>query len=217
MSSSRYTAVLFDLDGTLTDPKTGITKGVQYALAKAQITVEDLDTLECFIGPPLTVSFSEFYGFSDADAQAAVAAYREYYSVTGLYENLLYDGIRELLELLKAQGRKLIVATSKPTVFSQTILEHFQIASYFDHIVGSNLDGTLSEKAEIIAHILEHNQLDKSSVVMIGDRKFDIIGAHANKIDSIAVGFGYGSEAELLGAEPTHYVKTVAELRGLFA
>ncbi|RAV05628.1 HAD family hydrolase [Paenibacillus sp. YN15] len=217
MSSSRYSTVLFDLDGTLTDPKIGIAKGVQYALAKAQISVDDLDSLECFIGPPLATSFCEFYGFSDTDAQAAVAAYREYYSVTGLYENLLYDGIRELLELLRAQGRKLVVATSKPTVFSKTILEHFEIASYFDEIVGSNLDGTLSEKGEIIAHILEQHQLAPHTTVMIGDRKFDIIGAQANGVDSIAVGYGYGSETELMAAQPTHYVKTVGELRGFFA
>lgn len=217
MSSSRYSTVLFDLDGTLTDPKVGITKGVQFALAKAQIKVENLDALECFIGPPLAASFAEFYGFSDTDALAAVASYREYYSVTGLYENLLYTGIRELLELLKGQGRKLIVATSKPTVFSKTILDHFQMTPYFHQIVGSNLDGSLSEKAEIIAHILEHNQIDKEEAVMIGDRKFDIIGAQANGIASIAVGYGYGSEDELMAAEPTHYLRTLKDLHAFFA
>ncbi len=217
MSNSRYSTVLFDLDGTLTDPKIGITKGVQYVLAKAQISVDDLDSLECFIGPPLAVSFREFYGFSDADAQAAVAAYREYYSVTGLYENLLYGGIRELLELLQSQRRKLIVATSKPTVFSKTVVEHFGIAPFFDEIVGSNLDGTLSEKGDIIAHILKQHQLDPEKTVMIGDRKFDIIGAQANGMDSIAVGYGYGSGTELLAAQPTHYAGTVDELQAFFA
>lgn len=217
MLNLRYSTVLFDLDGTLTDPKMGITKGVQYALAKAGIIVDDLDTLEGFIGPPLPVSFREYYGFSDADAQAAVTAYREYYTVTGLYENLLYGGIAELLELLRAQGRKLVVATSKPTVFSTTIMEHFGIASFFDEIVGSNLDGTLSEKGEIIAHILKRHQLDPEKTVMIGDRKFDIIGARANGVDSIAVGYGYGSEEELMAAEPTHYVESVEKLRAFFA
>lgn len=214
--SERYSTVLFDLDGTLTDPKAGITKGVQYALAKAGIIVEDLDQLDCFIGPPLAPSFSEFYGFSEAEAVKAVGAYREYYSVTGMYENLLYEGIPELLELLRSQGRKLVVATSKPTVFSRKILDHFRLTSYFHDIVGSNLDGSLSDKGEIIAYILKQHSIDKDMAVMIGDRKFDVIGAKHNGIDSIAIGYGYGSEAELTEAKPTHHFRTLQELQEFF-
>lgn len=201
-----YKNILFDLDGTLTDPKVGITKSVQYALTKFNITVDNLDTLEPFIGPPLTGSFMDFYGFSEEEAKKAVTYYREYFSVTGMYENDIYEGIISILDHLKKKGKKVIVATSKPTVFAEEIIKHFKMDTYIDEICGSNLDGSRSNKTEIIRYVLDNYVSEDESVVMIGDRKYDIIGAKNNDIDSIAVGYGYGSEDELKICEPTYYV-----------
>ncbi|MBP3963893.1 HAD family hydrolase [Paenibacillus lignilyticus] len=211
-----YKAILFDLDGTLTDPKQGITRAVQYALAKYEIIVDDLDQLEPFIGPPLASSFQEHYGFSASEARTAVDYYREYFADRGIYENEVYGGIRDLLERLAEQKRTLILATSKPTVFAKRILSYFQMDSYFDVICGSNLDGTMSDKADIIAHILRSQQLTAESAVMIGDRKHDLIGAQRNGVDSIGVGYGYGSEEELRAQSPKYYVRSVRELQALF-
>lgn len=207
-----YQNILFDLDGTLTDPKQGITKSVQYALSKFDIVVENLDTLEKFIGPPLEASFREYYHFSAEDAKKAVAFYREYFSVTGLYENEIYPGIEELLKKLKQKGRRLIVATSKPTVFAEEILKHFHIDGYFDGVCGSNLDGSMVEKSEVIKSVIENMVPADESIVMVGDRKYDIIGAQDNGIDTIAVAYGYGSEDELKICEPDYYANSIDEL-----
>ncbi|MNN13316.1 5'-nucleotidase [compost metagenome] len=211
-----YSYVLFDLDGTLTDPKLGITKSVQYALHKFGIVVNDLDQLNSFIGPPLMLSFQELYGFTEDEANQAIRYYREYFQEQGMYENELYDGMIDLLSLLKNQNRTLVVATSKPTVFAEQILSYFHMSSYFDFICGSELDGTRSDKAEIIHYILEQQQISKDTAVMIGDRKFDIIGANQNAVDAIAVGFGYGSKEELTESRPKYYVESVTQLHDLF-
>lgn len=208
----KYSNVLFDLDGTLTDPKTGITKSVQYALNKAGINEPDLDKLIPFIGPPLHQSFMDFYGFSDAQAWDAVNAYREYFPVTGIYENLRYDGIPELLTALRGQGRRLFVATSKPKVFADIVIRHFELTPYFTAVYGSELDGTRTDKGELIRYLLAEEQLDKSTTIMIGDRKHDIIGAHKNQLPAIAVGYGYGSTQELRDASPEYIFNTVDEL-----
>ena len=208
-----YEIVLFDLDGTLTDPKVGITLSVQYALSKMGIQEEDPDTLTPFIGPPLLGSFKERYHMNDEEAIQAIWYYRERFSTTGLYENKVYLGIRELLATLKKQGRKLIVATSKPTEFSIQILEHFDLKQFFTSIVGSNLDGSRTEKGDVIEFALAgENISDFSKVVMIGDRKYDIIGAKNNNIDVIAVAYGYGSFQELVDADPNYIVSSVGEL-----
>lgn len=208
----KYQNILFDLDGTLTDPKVGITKSVQYALKKFDIDVEDLDDLLPFIGPPLATSFKEFYSFPQAEAKKAVDYYREYFREQGIFENVVYPGIPELLDQLRKQGCQLMVATSKPTVFSERILDHFELSRFFSYVCGSNLDGSRSEKSDIIEHVIHVKQLIKSDSVMVGDRKYDIIGAHNNQIDSIAALYGYGTEEELRASEPTQYVKTVEEL-----
>jgi len=208
--------ILFDLDGTLTDPKLGITQAVQYALFRYDIVESDLDKLEPFIGPPLAGSFAEHYGFSELDCKKAVEYYREYFSDRGLYENEVYAGIPELLQSLINQRMTLIVATSKPTVFAEIIIQHFEMTPYFTHIYGSNLDGTRSDKGEIIRAIIEENNLDKSQTVMIGDRKHDIIGAHKNDIASIAVEYGYGSHEELIESKPTYMISTVEGLMDYF-
>lgn len=210
-----YTNVLFDLDGTLTDPKLGITKSVQYALQRMGIAVDDLDQLEPFIGPPLMQSFQELYSFSNEQAQQAIGYYREYFSELGIYENELYDGIKELLVQLRLEEKVLYVATSKPTVFAERILRYFDIDSYFRFVCGSNLDGTRSAKGEIIEHIVKEQNLEVGRTVMIGDRKHDIIGANLNHMQSVGVEFGYGSKQELETAGAAHIVETVNELRRL--
>ena len=208
--------ILFDLDGTLTDPKIGITRAVQYALAQYDIPVTDLDTLTPFIGPPLRQSFARYYGFDAQQSQAAVASYREYFGEIGIFENVVYPGIPQLLERLSADGRRLIIATSKPTVYAQRIIEHFHINTYFTDVVGSNLDLTRSDKAEIIAHILDtHPIVPREAIVMIGDREHDIIGARRNHLDAIGVTYGYGSLAELQSAGASVIADSVDDLSNL--
>lgn len=208
-----YKVVLFDLDGTLTDPKIGITKSVQHALQKAGVMVNDLDELEPFIGPPLQVSFQEIYGFNDTQITQAIRDYRERFTERGMFENKLYEDIPALLAHLKQQGYILTIATSKPTVFAEQILKYFQLESYFDLVVGSHLDGSRSAKGEIIAEVLQ--QLDsypKEQFIMIGDRKYDLIGARENQIDAIGVTYGFGSLEELKNEEPIYIVDHVNDL-----
>jgi len=211
-----YRFILFDLDGTLTDPKVGITKSVQYALHKMNIVEQDLEKLTCFIGPPLQVSFKEYYGFDEEQTKSAIDYYRERFKEQGIFENELYEGILPLVQLLNEQQYRLVVATSKPTVFAEQILKHFELESYFDLIVGSNLDGTRSSKADIIRFILDYYKgYGNKDFVMIGDRKHDIIGANDTHIDSIAVSYGYGSMEELIESNPTQTAESVEQLKEL--
>ena len=211
-----YQYILFDLDGTLTDPKIGITTCVQYALHKMGIEEPDPDRLEPFIGPPLTDSFREFYGMNEEEAVRAVEYYRERFSTVGLFENEVYSGIPELLARLKKDGRKLAIASSKPTVYVKKILEYFSIYEYFDIIVGSELDGTRCRKEEVVEEALEQLSADdkfrKRDAVMIGDRKFDIEGAKAHQIPSIGVNYGYAIDNELMEAGADCVVGNVKEL-----
>jgi phosphoglycolate phosphatase len=206
-----YSLVLFDLDGTLTDSKVGMTKSVQYALVKLGIAPPSQDDLTPIIGPPLHVTFRERYGLPPATVSQAIAYYREYFLARGMYENQLYPGVLKLLQQLAAAPQYRIVATAKPTVFAERILDHFGIRSFFDHVVGSNLDGTRSAKTDVIAHSLgQYPGIGRA--VMVGDRQHDVIGAHDNTIDSIGVTYGYGSITELTAANPTYMVNTVAEI-----
>jgi phosphoglycolate phosphatase len=208
--------ILFDLDGTLTDPKLGITKSVAYALNKFGIEVENLDTLEKFIGPPLMQSFQEYYGFSQEKARLAVEKYREYFGDKGLFENYVYDGIEKMLANLNANGKTLILATSKPTYFAAIILEHFRLYEYFKFVAGSELDETRVEKAEVISYALEQcNIPDLEKVIMVGDRKHDMIGADLVGIDSVGVLYGYGGRNELESAKANYIVSNVTELEHL--
>jgi len=208
-----YSTILFDLDGTLTDPKVGITKSVQYALSKLGIHEPDLDKVTCFIGPPLGLMFQQAYHVSPSDTRRAVDHYREYFKTDGMYGNVLYDGIPRLLEMLKREFVNLVVATSKPTVFAKKILHHFDIEQYFDHVVGSNLDGTRSAKTEIIECAMRlYPDLATTGFVMIGDREHDIIGANGNDIDSIGVLYGYGTREEFNQAKATYVVDSVEDL-----
>ncbi len=211
-----YRLILFDLDGTLTDPKPGITRAVRHALARYDIAVDDLDTLTPFIGPPLHHSFTRFYGFSDDQAREAVGYYREYFAETGLYENAVYPGIPQMLERLRESGRRLIIATSKPTIYAQRIVEYFQLDRYFTQIVGSNLDLTRSDKALIIGDILDaYPDVRREEIVMVGDREHDVFGARAHDVDAVGVTYGYGSLAELQAAGATAIAQSVADLANL--
>lgn len=192
-----YKYILFDLDGTLTDPKLGITKSVAYALKSYGIQVDDLDSLLKFIGPPLQESFVKYYGFSEEQGVEAVEKYREYFKPYGIYENKVYDGVENMLAELVKCGKKVILATSKPTVFANVILEYFHLDKYFTCAVGSELDGSRVKKGEVITEALRQAGVtDKSLAVMIGDREHDILGAKENGIDSIGVLYGYGDRAE---------------------
>ena len=213
MKRHKYEAILFDLDGTLTEPKEGIVNGVHYSLSKMGIDEKDKEKLVAFIGPSLYESFSKFYGFSTDDAKKCVDYYRDYYSTKGINENLLMPGMDTLLDSLKKEGRKLYVATGKPTVYAEIVLKNFDLHKYFEIVIGSNLDGSRIEKGEIIAEVLKNTNC--KNPVMIGDREHDIIGANENNIDSIAVTFGYGTRDVLERYNPTYIVDTVAEIRDI--
>ena len=211
-----YSYILFDLDGTLTDPGIGITNAVMYALRKYDINVDDRRTLYKFIGPPLWESFERFYGFSKAEADRAVGYYREYYNDTGLFENEVYHGIESLLNSLKAQGKTLLVATSKPEITARQILTHFNLTPYFTFIAGSELDGRRVHKDDVIRYALDSCQItDTETAVMVGDREHDILGAKKVGIASVGVLFGYGSRAELGEAGADHLAETVADLHNI--
>lgn len=214
-----FNYILFDLDGTLTDPKLGITSSVQYALRALGIEEPSLDKLEPFIGPPLADSFREFYGLDEGQIETAIAKYRERFNDRGIYENEIYPGIAEMLAALKASGKKLSIASSKPTRFVERILDYFDIRTYFDVIIGSNMDGTRSKKEEVVEEALRQmlpSEMTpaekKAAVAMVGDRRFDIEGAREHGITSVGVSFGYAPEGELEQAGADYIVDTVNAL-----
>ena len=210
-----YQTILFDLDGTLTNPALGITNSLAYALEKFNIEVTDKKELYRFIGPPLQDSFENFYHFSKEDSLKAVDFYRDYFRHKGLYENEVYQGIPDLLERLKAQGKKLLVATSKPEGFARQILKHFELFDYFDLVAGASMDGSRRLKGDVIAHALTSAQVsDLSATIMIGDREHDIIGAKKNGLDAIGVLYGFGNREELKKAGATYIATNVEELQG---
>lgn len=208
--------LLFDLDGTLTDPGVGITTCVQYALKSFGIEEPDLGKLERFIGPLLRDSFMEFYGFSAEQAEEAVAKYRERFQDTGIFENEVYAGIPQMLKNLQSKGLFLAVASSKPQVFVERILEHFDLRKYFSVVVGSELDGSRESKDEIVQEALNrlfaYKPIQRGQVYMIGDRRFDVEGARALGIESVGVAYGYGSMEELKEAKADYIVRSVEEL-----
>ena len=206
----KYTTILFDLDGTLTDPGEGIINSVEYALNKFGITVDDKKSLTKFIGPPLLVSFSTYYGFDEEKSRKAIEIYREYYKDKGINECKLFDGIRELLEALKNAGYEIALATSKPEVFAHIVLQNYDIHKYFDFIGGATIDEkTRYTKEHVIEYVLDNiKEADRAKILMIGDRCFDINGAKAYSLDSIGVTFGYGTYDELKEAGATYIVDT---------
>lgn len=205
--------ILFDLDGTVTNPEVGITLSVAYALRHYGIEVEDVRSLRKFIGPPLHDSFIDFYGFSREKAMEAVDKYRERFADIGIFENEPYDGIHKLLAGLKDAGYTLAIASSKPEVFTKRIIEHFELSPYFTHVCGSELDGRRTDKAEVITYALEKLGSPKAeNVVMVGDRKHDILGAKKNGLTSIGILYGFGDEAELREAGADYIAATVQEI-----
>lgn len=205
--------ILFDLDGTLTDPMVGITKSVQYALKTYGIEEPDLEKLIPFIGPPLKDSFMKYYNFPEEQAREGIARYREYFTVKGIFENQVYDGIPQMLQNLKAAGKSLLVATSKPEQFAKQILEHFDLDGYFDFIGGASMDEVRVKKGDVIAYVLDSMGIgDVSRAVMVGDREHDVLGARENGMDCVGVLFGYGGRQELEHAGAGRIVETVEEL-----
>lgn len=225
--TAKYEYVLFDLDGTLTDPALGITNSVMYALEKFGIRVSDRTELYRFIGPPLMYSFTTFCGLDNEKASLALDYYRERYAAGGKFENEVYPGIAELLSELRAAGSRIILATSKPEEFSVEILEHFNLLGYFDFVAGNTLDEARPEKRQVIEYIMNSvpdiartlptdgskPTLENSGAVMIGDRCYDMTGAAEFGIPAIGVLYGYGTKAELEAAGAAKTAANVEELR----
>lgn len=200
-------AIFFDLDGTLTDPKPGITRSIQYALQKLDLPVPSQDELTWCIGPPLRDSFVTLLG-GNSRADLAVTLYRERFGDVGLYENAVYPDIEHILGALKASHGRLFVATSKARVFAERITEHFGLGGYFEHVFGAELDGTRVHKTDLLAYALETSGVNASEALMIGDRSHDMIGAKNNGMDAVGVLYGYGSKEELIGAGASHVCAT---------
>jgi phosphoglycolate phosphatase len=200
-------AIFFDLDGTLTDPKPGITRSIQYAMQKLDLPVPSQDELTWCIGPPLRDSFVKLLG-GDSRADLAVSLYRERFGDVGLYENAVYPDIEHILGALKQSHGQLFVATSKARVFAERIIDHFGLRGYFEHVFGAELDGTRVHKSDLLAYALDKTGVDPSRALMIGDRSHDMIGARKNSMDALGVLYGYGSRQELIEAGASHVCAT---------
>jgi phosphoglycolate phosphatase len=204
--------VFFDLDGTLTDPGVGITNAVMYALKRFGIEVKNRQTLYSFIGPPLLDSFREHYGFDETASRKALEYYREYFEDTGIFENRVYEGIPEMLDGLKKAGKKLVLATSKPEMYASRILDHFSLSRFFSFQAGSLPDEKRSRKSEVITFALECCKIDTpDTVIMVGDRKYDVEGARVCGIRTLGVLYGYGGRKELEGAGADYIAETVGD------
>ena len=208
-----YSYILFDLDGTLTDPGLGITNSVIYSLNKLGIDETDRQKLYKFIGPPLVDSYIKYYGFDKDTADKAVDIYREYFMVKGLYENEVYTGIVDMLDNLRALGVKMLIATSKPEIFAIEILKFFNLYNKFDFVAGATLDGKRMKKADVIKYACESFGInDYSKCLMVGDREHDILGARENGIKCCGVTYGYGDYYELETAGADYIVDTPRQI-----
>lgn len=210
MIECRY--LLFDLDGTLIDPIHGFIASIKYALTELGERIPDERVLSTFIGPPLKESFMNICGFDDVKADNAVKAYRRYYGTNGIFDCNVYDGVSEVLSVLKSRGFHLFIATSKPSVFAEQIAEHFQFSTFFTEIVGSELNGERSNKVEVIKCILDKYQINPADATMIGDRKYDVIPALELGLKTIAVTYGYGDNTELTKANPNIIIEKFNKL-----
>ena len=206
--------ILIDLDGTLTDPKVGITTSARYGLAKVGHQIADSENIDWIIGPPLKASLAKILNVDVDDdlAEQALLGYRERFSVTGLFENHLFDDVPTTLQELKKQGYKLFLATAKPEIYARQILQYFELLQYFDYPYGSELTGERTNKGDLIGYILEQEKLEPTECLMVGDREHDIFGARRFGIETIAVEYGYGSKQELDDAQPKARIQTFAEL-----
>lgn len=208
----KYKAVFFDFDGTLADSSEGITKGVAYTLRRYGIEPPPLCELNCFIGPPLAESFERYYGFSRERGMELEYVFREYYDTVGINECRLYEGIKDLLSNLRAAGKTVAVASSKPEKHILPLLENFDIRKYFDIVSAADVENGLIEKADVVKKTLSEAGLDPSECLMIGDTGYDIIGAHKNGMDCAAVSWGFGSRDEFLRLGADFVVDSVREL-----
>jgi phosphoglycolate phosphatase len=210
----RYQTILFDLDGTLTDPRLGITSCIAHALRELNAPIPPIDQLAACIGPPLRDSFANFLQTDDKDLfERAIALYRERFAPIGLYENEVYIGVPALLSELSAQGARIILATSKPHIYARKILEHFELVHHFEQLFGSELDGRNDKKTDLIAHALRTVKFDPLTAVMIGDRGVDMSGGKASGLAAIGVEYGYGDAKELKAAGADQIVDSVATLQ----
>lgn len=213
-----YKAIMFDLDGTLTESGEGITKSVQYALEKIGKPEPNLEKLRVFVGPPLLEQFMKYTEVDEETARQAVAYYRERYTVTGIFENSVYPGIRELLEVLRRKGYRLAVASSKPENFVNQVLDYFDLTGYFDVIVGSEMNGSRTRKVQVIEETLKRLRLaeHRDQVLMVGDKEHDVFGAREAGVQCVAVSYGYGTMEELEAAKPLRIVDSAEELLRFF-
>jgi phosphoglycolate phosphatase len=211
--ASRKGALLFDLDGTLTDPREGITACLRHALESIAVPTPADQDLVSWIGPPLHLAFAEYLGAERSHlVPDAISAYRERFAAVGMFENEVYAGVKLGLEELERSGWALFVATSKPTVFAERILEHFDLRKFFAGVHGSELSGQRADKGELIGHLLRHEGVSASEAIMIGDRAHDALGAGQNGVRSFGVLWGFGSPAELASAGVERSFATFAEL-----
>lgn len=211
--------ILIDLDGTLTDPKVGITTCARYGLNKVGHPIDFDQNIDWIIGPPLKASLAQLLNVSADDdlAEQALLGYRERFASIGLYENEVFADVAATLAALQQQGYRLYLATAKPIIYAEKILIHFDLAQYFNKAYGSELSGVRSNKGELIAYILQQEQLDPAACLMVGDREHDILGARLNQIESVAVEYGYGSATELDQAQPKYRIGQFAQLLTLLA
>lgn len=191
-------AILFDLDGTLTDPREGITRSIAYALGRMGLEPPPLTELTFAIGPPLRASLARLIGSESTEAvERTLAYYRERFADVGLFENAVYDGVAETLAALSASGATLFVATSKPRVYAERIIRHFALEAHFAAVHGCELDGTREDKRELLAHLLPHHGLDRMRATMIGDRGADMVAARHHGLRAVGALWGFGSREEL--------------------
>lgn len=209
----QFSHILFDLDGTLTNPRLGIGNSLKYALRQMQIDGYNNEILERFVGPPLQDGFKNLFGLNERNTNLAVEHFRTYFGEKGLYENEPYSGITELLEELHLSGKHIYVVTSKLEKYAKMIIRHFEFDRYIDDLQGAEASGKHSGKGQLISELMERNRIrTSSSVVMIGDTHYDLIGAKENEISSIAVGYGFGTLETLSACDPDYLVESVDEL-----
>jgi phosphoglycolate phosphatase len=204
--------IVFDLDGTLIEPQEGIINSILYSIEKHNLTKLSSNELRQFIGPPLIESYIHFFNLTREDAKTAVDSFRDYFSEKGLYENFLYPKVKDTLLALNKKKYSLFIATSKPTFFAEKILKYHKIHSLFKGIVGSTMDHKRIEKTDIIQYLLTIHRLNPKECIMIGDRKFDILGARNCKLVSAAVSYGHGSKEEIENAKPDYIIDSFSEI-----
>src|SRR5258708_23241361 len=206
------TPIYFDLDGTLTDPKIGITRSIQYALSKLDHAAPPEDELTWCIGHLRHVSLKKLLGGDEELADTALSLYRERFADIGIFENEMYPGIEDTLAVLAGSGRRLFVATSKPGVYAERIIDHFKLKGYFERVFGSELDGRRCDKTDLLSYALQTTRVDPLQAIMIGDRSHDMIGARNNGMTAVGVLYGYGSKEELVDAGAHHLCPTPQRL-----